>query len=154
LTLDFTLWSNLFTVDAIADLALSEQLNLLDSGTGVIKIDNIPSLKFIDSLHGGNYITSLFVGAAEWFAVLKALSRIVSPQFRAQWDHGRNFGRIVSALTSRRLEKHQRGGQLGDLFACLMEDNKGNARGLERGELEAEVNVLCKSPFFVGGITI
>ncbi|KAF4250829.1 hypothetical protein CNMCM8980_010151 [Aspergillus fumigatiaffinis] len=142
LTLDFTLWSNLFTVDAIADLALSEQLNLLGSGTGVVKIDNIPGLKFIDSLHGGNYITSLFVGATEWFAVLKALSRIVSPQFRAQWDHGRNFGRIVSALTSRRLEKHQRGGQLGDLFACLMEDNKGNARGLERGELEAEVNVL------------
>ncbi|KAF4208757.1 hypothetical protein CNMCM8927_008706 [Aspergillus lentulus] len=142
LTLDFTLWSNLFTVDAIADLALSEQLNLLDSGTSVVKVDDIPSLKFIDSLHGGNYITSLFVGAVEWFAVLKAVSSIASPQFRAQWDHGRNFGRIVSALTSRRLEKHKRGDQLGDLFACLMEDNKGNARGLERGELKAETNVL------------
>lgn len=143
-TLDFTLWSNLFTVDAIADLALSEQLNLLDSGTDAIKTDSILDLKFIDSLHGGNHITSLFVGATEWFSILKALSSIVSLQSRAQWEHGKNFGKIVSALTGNRLEKHQRGVRLGDFFACLMEDNRGKTRSLERGELEAEANVLCE----------
>jgi benzoate 4-monooxygenase len=144
LTIDFTFWFNLFTIDAIADLALSEKLNLLDSGTDAVKTENIRSFKFIDSLHGGNHITSFFVGATEWFCILKVLSSIVSPQFCAQWEDGKNFGKIVGALTGHRLEKHQRGDQLGDLFSCLMQNNKGEARGLERGELEAEANVLCK----------
>ncbi|RAK95353.1 cytochrome P450 [Aspergillus ibericus CBS 121593] len=143
LTVNFRLWSNLFTIDALADIALSEQLGMLDSGTDTIQVDGRDgNLSYIDSLRGGNNVLSHFVGATEWFSLFKTVSGFFSPRSRKQWEHGRNFGRIASALADKRLQRHDRGDRLSDLFACLIEDKAGEARCLDRGEIEAETNLL------------
>lgn len=64
---------------------------------------------------------------------------------RARWEHGASFGRIVSALTARRLERYRPGEQLHELYTSLLEDKKGKPHGLQEGELEAEATVLRKS---------
>ncbi|KAL2835647.1 benzoate 4-monooxygenase cytochrome P450 [Aspergillus pseudoustus] len=145
-TIDFTRWANLFTIDAIADLALSEKLHLLDKGTEVIatvqtRTEYGGGLGFIESMHAGNYISSVFAGATEWFTLLKLLTGFIAPM-RAQWEHGKNFGRIVSDLTENRLERYRQEEHLNDLFTSLLEDKKGNPRGIEMGQLEAEATVL------------
>lgn len=144
LAVNFRWWSNLFTFDAIADLALSERLGLLESGTDRVECsgDNgVQSLSLISSLHYGNRVVSRFIGATDWFHTLKRLSKLLSPNFRV---HGDDFGRIASMLTDKRVERHYAGDKLSDFLGCLIEDKGGKQRDLDRGELEAETSILCK----------
>ena len=143
LTVNFRLWSNLFTIDAIADIALSEKLGMLDSGTDMIQADGMDDpLNYIRSLHAAGYMTSLFVGTTEWFSFLKALSSLLSPHWRKQWEYGQNFGSIAAALAGKRLQKHENGDRLSDILACLIEDKAGKSRCLDRGEIQAETHLL------------
>lgn len=142
-TVDFRFWSNLFTLDAIADIAMSEKLGFLESGTDLVTgrlSDASQKYNLIDSLHCGNRTVSRFIGATDWFNVLKALATLFYPHFRA---HAGDFGNLVSILTSKRLEKHQTE-KLSDFLGCLIEDKVGKNRALDRGEIEAEASVLCK----------
>lgn len=143
-TVDFRLWANLFTVDTIVDLALSEKLGMLDSGRDMVAIEGVDGAKYIDSLHCGGRFVSTFVGATDWFRFLKTASIWLSPYLRSQWERGQNFGRIVCTLVDRRLRRQQCGDQLDDFFDCLMTDKSGKARCLERGEIEAETGILCE----------
>ncbi|PYI01030.1 benzoate 4-monooxygenase cytochrome P450 [Aspergillus sclerotiicarbonarius CBS 121057] len=142
LTVNFRLWSNLFTFDAIADIAFSECLGLLESGTDLVQTslsNGVKSLSLIQSLHCGGRTVSRFVGATDWFHCLKALATIISPTFRA---HADDFGNIVSTLVDKRLEKHQMDNKLSDFLGCLIEDKTGKTRSLDRGEIEAEATIL------------
>ena len=144
LTVNFRLWSNLFTLDAIADIALSERLGLLESGTDLVEGNmgnGAKSLNLISSLHFGGRVVSRFVGATDWFHILKAVSKLLSPHFRA---HENDFGNIVSMLANKRLEQYYNGNKLSDFLGCLIEDSAGKQRGLDRGEIEAETSILCK----------
>ncbi|KAJ5584429.1 benzoate 4-monooxygenase cytochrome P450 [Penicillium hispanicum] len=141
LIVNFRFWSNLFTLDAIADIALSEQLGLLESGTDLIKGQSrnaVQDLHLIDSLHCGGRTVSRFIGATGWFHFLKALTTLFSPHFRA---HADDYGNIVSMLTEKRLDKHK-SDNLSDLVGCLVEDKAGKTRGFDRGEIEAEASIL------------
>ncbi|KAL4961183.1 cytochrome P450 [Aspergillus stella-maris] len=143
---DFRFWSNLFTLDAIAYIALSERLGFLDAGSDLIEIkrdesDKAKKLNMIPSLLCGSRTISYFVNATDWFHTLKFLARIISPTFRT---HGGDFRDIVRDLASRRVDKQRsdNGNKLDDLLTCLIEDKKGNRRGLEFNEIEAETNIL------------
>lgn len=144
LTVNFRLWSNLFTFEAIVDIALSERLSLLESGTDLVEGNmgkGVQRLNLIHSLHCGPRVLSKFIGATEWFYTLKTLSALLSPHFRS---HANDFGNIVSMLTARRVENHCNGDKSSDFLDCLIEDKTGKQRGLDRGEIEAETNILCK----------
>ncbi|KAF7591642.1 hypothetical protein BBP40_001281 [Aspergillus hancockii] len=123
-------------------MALSEKLNLLDSGTDLVTVEGVEGIKYIECLHCGVRITSFFVGATDWFYFLRTKSVSLFPHLRLQWVHGQNFGKIVSTLAGIRLERHQCGHQLSDFLACLIEDKSGNARCISRMEIEAETNIL------------
>lgn len=145
LTVNFRRWSNLFTLDAIADIALSQRLGLLESGTDLIegKTDKgVQSFNLIESLHCGSRTISHFVNATDWFHFLKALAPLFSPHFRA---HGNDMGDIVTMFADKRIERYHNGENLSDFIGCLMEDKAGKPRSLERGEIEAETSVLCKT---------
>ncbi|KAJ6007201.1 benzoate 4-monooxygenase cytochrome P450 [Penicillium canescens] len=146
LTVKFRFWSNLFTVDAIADIALSKRLGLLDLGSDDVAVDGFngysQSIKYLESLHRGNRVSSRIIGAKEWFQFLRVLSTTLSPYLRSQWEHGRKFGRIVSALAGQRLQLQEKGNTPSDFLACLIEDKKGNARSLDRGEIDAEASIF------------
>ncbi|KAJ5086880.1 benzoate 4-monooxygenase cytochrome P450 [Penicillium alfredii] len=142
LTVNFRFWFNLFTLDAIADIALSERLGLLESGSDLFKSargNSVQIFSLIDSLHCGGRTVSRFVGAIDWFYFLKALAPLFSPNFRAHADDFRN---IVSMLTDKRMERHRNSDKLSDFLGCLIEDKAGKNRGLDRGEIEAEASIL------------
>lgn len=143
---DFRRWSNLFTIDAIADIALSEKLHMLESGTDKITLEdqNQEQLSFLESLHHGNRMVSIIIGTTGWFPTLKYLSDLLSGYFHEQWEHGRNFGRIVHHLAKKRLQRFHDGEELDDFLSYLTRDKAGNARGLDSREIEAEVNILSK----------
>lgn len=144
LTINFRFWSNLFTVDAIADIALSERLGLLESGSDLFtkrRGKSTKSFNFLESIHCGSRAVSRFVGATDWFPILKAASRLFYPQFRA---YGNDFGEIVEELTARRIERYQAGTNSSDFLACLIEDKAGSQRNLDRAEIEAETSVLSE----------
>lgn len=150
LTIDFRRWSNLFTIDAIADIALNEKLGLLQAGTDLVKCktgNDVRNLNIIHSLHCANRTISRFVGSTDWFYYLKDLAKLISPHFRV---HADSFGHIVSMLADRRLERHRKGEKLDDFLGCLIEDRVGKNRGLDRGEIQAETTILCKESTLSG----
>ncbi|KAJ5527795.1 benzoate 4-monooxygenase cytochrome P450 [Penicillium frequentans] len=146
LTVNFRFWSNLFTVDAIADIALSKKLGLLDLGSDEIAVDGFNGssqpIKYLESLHRGNRVSSRIIGATEWFHFLRVFSTMLSPYLRSQWEHGRKFGRIVTTLAGQRLQLQEKGNMSSDFLACLIEDKEGNARSLDRGEIDAETSIF------------
>lgn len=142
---DFRRWSNLFTIEAIADLALSDKLGMLESGTDQVRLNSKEqpqTLSSLDSMHRGNRMASVIIGATDWFPTLKRLSDLLSRHMHEQWEHGRNFSKINSHLARKRLQRFESGEELDDFLSYLTRDKTGNPRGLDTGEIEAEVGIL------------
>lgn len=145
-TIDFRKWTNLFTIDAIADIGLSYRTNCLDAGNDLVTIQ-LPDgtqrqVSFIESLHGGNRANSILVWSYRWFHVLRKCAKYVSPWFRSQYLHGDRYGDIVKHLVRVRMEQYQSGENLEDFFRFWMEDKNGTSHNLPLGEIEAEVSVM------------
>lgn len=148
LTIDWRKWSNLFTVDAIADIGCSELLCMLAAGDDIFAFDDRDGVKrifsFVKSLHGGVRAASTIVWATDWFHILKPLTNLVSRYFNEQWQDGRNFNMIVSQLVKRRMERYQNGEKLDDFLSCLIENKREGPLHLDRGEIEAEVSIMSE----------
>jgi benzoate 4-monooxygenase len=145
-TLDFRKWANLFTVEAIADIALSHKLGCLDRGDDQVTITtadgNEKRIKYIECLHASKRATSTLVWATSWFRFLRTVLTLLPGWFRSQWLKGSQFDDMVHHLTRVRVERHRTGETLDDIVHCLIADKNGELRGLDIGEIEAEVGVL------------
>lgn len=147
-SLDFRKWSNLFTLDAIADIALSYQLGCLDRGDDLVTVTKAgadKTVRYIECLHAGRRATSTLVWSTGWFRVLRAVLSRVPGHFRSQWSKGADFDDMVEYLTSERVRRYEDGERLDDILQFILEDKEGRPRGLDLGEIEAEVSVFCKS---------
>ncbi|KAL2846904.1 cytochrome P450 [Aspergillus pseudoustus] len=143
---DARYWFNLFTVDAIADIALSERLGMLESGSDVVQIggpgEEGRAHPFIADMHEAARVKSKIVGTLDWYFVLKAVVTFFSSHARAQWKCGGDVGQTVINLAAKRLRRHGDGEDIDDFLSCLIADKAGNARGLDMDELKAETNIL------------
>ncbi|KAL4903346.1 hypothetical protein BDW74DRAFT_186034 [Aspergillus multicolor] len=140
---DWRKWSNLFTIDAIAEIALSEKTHVLEARNDTIMVSNqggkTRTLSFLESMHGGARIASWFFGAPGWFTFFKRATSLISPHLRRKWEQGEDFGAIVRHLVDRRLSRLD---NPDDFIACLLADKSGKPRNLDRGEIETEANML------------
>lgn len=145
---DFRKWSNLFTIEAIVDIALSHQLGCLDRGDDSVKISTVDGkakqVRYIQCLHAGKRATSMLVWSTGWFRIFRTVLATVPGWFRSQWSKGSDFDVMVHHLTRVRLERYRNGEDLDDIIRCVIEDKAGQSRGLPIGEIEAEVSVLRK----------
>ncbi|KKA17569.1 Cytochrome P450 monooxygenase, partial [Rasamsonia emersonii CBS 393.64] len=127
LTLDFRAWTNFFTLDAIADIGLSERLGFLDKGNDICLAQRKDGTTYEVHLREALYPTarkqSLLLWNYEWYPVINKLANIIP-----------FFGRM------QRSANH--GEKLDDFFAALMEDKDGRPNNLEWGEIVAEVNIM------------
>lgn len=144
---DARYWFNLFTVDAIADIALSERLGMLESGSDVVKggpreEDRVH--RFIEDMHEASRVKSKIIGTLDWYYILKEVSSFLSSRCRSQWDCGRNVGQTVSHLAGKRLRRHGDGENIDDFLSYLIKDKVGKPRDLDMGELKAETSILRK----------
>lgn len=149
--LDFQKWSNLFTIEAIADIGLSHTFGMLEAGNDLVTVrlenGDLVQYPFIKSLHGQNRPSSILVWPSAWYHVLRKLMGLVSSWFRSQYHDGERFHAIVHHVTHDRMARHDDADKLDDLFHSLMEDRAGCQLRLDLGELEAEVNVMSKFDF-------
>ena len=147
--LDYRKWSNLFTIEAIVDIALSQKLGCLDKGSDLVTLPTPDGetrhINYIDCLHGGKRILSTFIWSTTWYKPWKSVLEAASGFFRSQWDKGRQFDEMVRLLVHKRIQQFKSGEQFDDLISCLLSDKQGHDRDLAVGEIESEANTLCTS---------
>ncbi|KAK5070404.1 hypothetical protein LTR64_000075 [Lithohypha guttulata] len=145
-TIDLRKWFNLFTVEAIADIALSEHLGLLEAGTDTVVVSdqtgNRRCIQFIQSVHGVGRMAAPIVWSRNGYATFKQVATLLSTSYANEVRNNSNYDDIVRYMTLRRLQRHNSGEKIDDLFTCLVQDKQGTATGLLVGEIAAEVSVF------------
>lgn len=148
-TIDYRRWANLFTVEAITDIALSQHLGCLERGNDLVAIQTHngreKTVGYIDCLHAGKRATSVLIWSTTWFRLSRSVLGKLPGYFRSQWEKGQDFDELIQHLVRQRIKRYKNGEELDDLVGCLLEDKVGKARNLEIGETEAEVSTLRMS---------
>lgn len=146
---NYRMWTNFFTIDAIADIGLSEQLGFLVNGNDRVVAcgpDGVSrEVCYRDSLHGTAKSSSALVWSSDNFSLLKKVMPLVSRRYYTWAQNEKDYNDVVYSLVQRRLERHRKGEKLNDFFTSLMEDRNGSAHGLELGEIKAEVGIMSES---------
>lgn len=149
LTFDYRAWTNFFTLDAIADIGLSEKLGFLDQGHDLVRAERLDGslheVSFRPCLHSTALAQSITVWAKEWYKFNHRLTSLVSPTFRRWWKLNEGWNDIVYHRATQRLKRYQAGEKLSDFFQSLMEDKNGDPHGLEWGEIVAEVSIMMNA---------
>lgn len=163
-TFDYRAWTNFFTLDAIADIGLSERLGLLDQGHDLVTAERMDGslykVNFRNCLHSTARAQCELVWAYDWYHFNEKLSRWISPRYRQLWKANSGWNDIVYHRATQRLKRYQKGEKLDDffqgefsflpipttkqltIFAALMEDKNGYPNALEWGEIVAEVSIM------------
>ncbi|KAI0423053.1 cytochrome P450 [Xylaria grammica] len=149
LTFDYRAWANYFTLDAIADIGLSERLGFLDQGHDLVKAERMDGTLFEVNyracLHATARAQSSIAWADKWYGFNKWLTNQLFPSFRRYWKLNEGWDGIVYHRATQRLKRYQQGEKLSDFFQCLMEDKEGRPHGLEWGEIVAEVSIMMNA---------
>lgn len=145
--IDFRKWANLFSVEAIVDIALSEKLGCLERGDDNVTITSpegeAKQVRFIRSLHSARRPTSMIVWS-NWFRELRFLLESIPGPFRTQSQVGKGFTKILEYLVRRRVTHYAEGDSLDDLVHCLLEDKSGQPRHPSMAGIEGDVSTLRK----------
>ncbi|KAF2152237.1 cytochrome P450 monooxygenase [Myriangium duriaei CBS 260.36] len=149
LNVDFRNWSNLFTIAAIANIGLSEDIGFLDRGDDHI-ISETPGgekklVPFRDSLFASVWTASNLAWAYGWYGALRRISKVVSSTYRRRWAMAKDWDGIVYNRATTRLQRYQAGEKCDDFFTSLMEDKTGNPNDLPWGEIVAEISIMMNA---------
>ncbi|KAH7176387.1 cytochrome P450 [Dactylonectria macrodidyma] len=157
LTVDVRAWTNFFTLDAIADIGLSERLGFLDQGhdrvTGEFLNGHTEEFNLRECLYPTAHKQSLLLWSYDWYKVLDKLSNII-PFYRRMAKSGRGWDAIVLRRSNLRLNRYVAGEKTDDFFQALMEDKNGNQHQLEWDEVVAEVNIMMNAGSVTTAIAI
>ncbi|RDW77871.1 cytochrome P450 monooxygenase [Coleophoma crateriformis] len=148
LTVDYRMWTNFFSLDAIADIGLSEKLGFLDNGHDRITAQrtdgSIYEVNFRECVYNNAHLQSLLIWNYSWYHRVKKIASHI-PFYGRKARLGQGFDGIVLAQSSKRLKRYQNAEKLDDFFQVLMEDKTGKPNNLEWGEIVAEVNVMMNA---------
>lgn len=148
LNVDFRAWTNYFTLDAIADIGLSEKLGFLDSGSDKVlgrRTDGtVYECHLRDALYQNARKQSLLIWPYQWYGFINKISNII-PFYGRMGKFAREWDGIPIELARRRLKRYEAGEKLDDFFQALMEDKNGHANNLEWGEVIAEVSIMMNA---------
>ncbi|KAL4878205.1 cytochrome P450 [Aspergillus karnatakaensis] len=146
LTFDFRAWSNFFTIDAIGEIALSEDLGLLRAGNDLVTASK-PNGKtyqapYIECLHASKIAHTRLAFADKWYHINSKYTTRLLPSYRKLWGLNEGWSDIVNHHARKRLDRYQSGDKLDDIFQYLLHSKNGDAYGLEWGEIAAESAVI------------
>lgn len=148
LSVDFRAWTNFFTLDAIADIGLSEKLGFLDNGhdrvLGRRTDGSVYECNFRDCLYQNARKQSLLIWSYRWYHFINKISNII-PFYGRMGKLAREWDGIPLELAHRRFQRYQAGEKLDDFFQALMEDKNGQPNNLEWGEIVAEVSIMMNA---------
>lgn len=148
LTVDYRAWTNFFSIDAIADIGLSERTGFLDRGndriTGRRTDGTRYECNFRESLYQTARKQSLLLWSYQWYPFINKVSNII-PFYGRMGESTRNWDGIPLELAQRRLDRYRAGEKLDDFFQALLEDKNGHPNNLEWGEIVAEVGIMMNA---------
>lgn len=148
LNVDYRMWTNFFTLDAIADIGLSERLGLLDNGHDLVTAQRSDGSKyevnFRECLYENAHLQSLLIWNYGWYSTVRKIALFI-PFYRRMDKLAVCWDGIVLERSAQRLKRYRSGEKLDDFFQTLMEDRNGNPNKLEWGEIVAEVNVMMNA---------
>ncbi|PYI04292.1 benzoate 4-monooxygenase cytochrome P450 [Aspergillus sclerotiicarbonarius CBS 121057] len=158
LTIDYRLWSNLFTIAAIANIGLSEDIKFLDQGNDLITSEamdgTIKKVRFRDCLFATGSATATFVWCYDWYKTLVRASKVLSPTYHKKWKLNKDWDGIVYNRATTRWKRYQDGEKLDDFFSALMADKSNHPHNLEWGEIVAEVSIMMNAGSDTTGIAL
>lgn len=146
--IDFRRWTNLFTIDAIADIAASYRTGCLDQGDDCITFrsgdgDN-RTCRYILCLHAPRRLNSIVVWCGSWLPHLRRILELL-PGPRSQWQRGLLFDELAGHITNQRIQRQAAGEEVDDLVGSLLQDKQGLRRGFDIDEVIAEMILFRKS---------
>ncbi|KAL3488469.1 cytochrome P450 [Aspergillus germanicus] len=157
LTVDFRAWTNYFTLDAIADIGLSDKLGFLDQGNDMCTAERKNGTTYRTSLREALYPTARKQSYILWnYDLYPALNKLVNviPYFARMQTSADTWEDIVWHRSMQRRRRYEAGEKLEDFFAALMEDKSGKPHGLEWGEAVAEINIMMNAGSVTTAIAI
>lgn len=147
LKVDYRAWTNFFTMDAIVDIGLSEDLRFTQVGDDEIVSEELDGttrlVRYRETLHSLLTVQSHIVWSYKFYPYLAKVTRLM-PTYGRLWELGDAYTGIVYHLAKTRLARYQAGERLDDFFQALMETKTGFAHNLEWGEIIAELSVMRK----------
>lgn len=154
---DFRAWINFFSLDAIADIGLSENLGLLDQGDDRVTAERLDGSTFQTYLRQCLYPTarkqSLLLWSYGHYKILDRLSNAL-PFYRRMSEASAGWEGIVLRRATQRLGRYRAGEKLDDFFQALMEDKNASPHLLEWGEIVAEINIMMNAGSVTTAIAI
>lgn len=145
LTVNFNEWVNLFTIEAINNIALSSTLGLLEQGNDIVTAQRMDGTTYEahyrKSQNQGAYATSHFVWDYNNFELFVWLSKFF-PGWRKIWKDAEPFKDVIYHQAVSRLDRYNKGEKLDDFFSALMDDKSGNPYNLDWGEIVGEIAAI------------
>lgn len=147
LNFDFRAWSNFFTIDAIADIALSEKLGLLAAGNDDVAAETadrrgVYTASYRDCLHASKIAHTRIAFADQWYYFNSRFITRLIPSYRKLWKLTDGWNDIVHHYASKRLKRYFAAEKLDDIFKYLLHGKNGQSLNLEWGEIAAETAVI------------
>ncbi|KAH6994697.1 cytochrome P450 [Fusarium venenatum] len=146
LTVDFNLWINLWTIEAINYIALSSKMTLLDTGTDEVIAEKpdgrLYPARYRQSQNHSAMVKSVFVWEYELYPWLARITKVVPNKWKSYWATSAPWGDVCYHQAKERLRKHETSEKFDDFFSCLMQDKNGIANELEWGEVVAEISAI------------
>ncbi|KAH8423673.1 cytochrome P450 [Aspergillus melleus] len=158
LTVDYRMWSNLFTIAAIANIGLSEDLRFLDQGNDLVASESqdgaVKTVNFRECLYATAWATSNLIWSYDWYQTLCRVSGLVSFTYRQKWKLNKDWDGIVYNRATTRWKRYEAGEKLDDFFTALMTDKAGAPYNLEWGEIVAEMSIMMNAGSDTTGIAL
>lgn len=157
LNLDYRKWTNFFTLDAIADIGLSEKLGFLDKGddraTGRRTDGSTYECNLRPALYQNARKQSLLAWNYSWYPIVNKLADLI-PFYGRMGKYAREWDGIPMELAHRRLKRYHSGEKSDDFFQALMEDKNGHPNNLEWGEIVSEISIMLNAGSVTTAIAI
>jgi cytochrome P450 len=148
LTVDFNKWINLWTIEAINNIALSATLGLLEQGSDEVTAQRpdgtLYKAHYRQAQNQTSFAQSVFVWDYDRYHILAWLSKLV-PMWRQVWKEAEPWNDVALYQVDERLKRYQEGEKLDDFFTCLMEDKTGTPNNLECGEIISEASIIINA---------
>lgn len=147
--IDYRSWANLFALDAISYIGLSQPLGFLDAGNDKCTSARLDGsereVNYRECLYGTSTAQSELAWSYRWYSQLVSLSKIISPRYRYLWKRAKDWDGIYLHLANARLKRYTNGERLDDFFQALMQDKNGSPHNLDLGEILAEISIMMNA---------
>ncbi|KAJ4248808.1 hypothetical protein NW762_012646 [Fusarium torreyae] len=147
-------WMILFAQDAIAQIGLTADLNLIEAGHDVVVVKDVNNGKqrkfsYREALWRSHVIQTSFVWSPRWFSWLSYLSG-----WHPYWADNTNYTHMCVDLVQRRLRRAEAGEELNDFFSYILQDKYGKANMYPIGEMVAECSIMLNAGSDTTGIAL